>query len=660
MVLLALDSKATQHMNPRLSFVLAVAAAASALTAQSTLPPSSSLPRGEVRLTDNYINVNTHGWGTWRMAAPAQVLQAGPVGTVPTAQVAYVSYMDSDGSGTYLRVRRSKNGGFSWEAPINVHTLSPGEVLSSAETRLVAFEHEIYLVFASNLHNLSSTLAQSVWAVGSNDQGQTWTQPALLSTGMLVNLYDADEVNAAVSQLVPGTPGCLNVVYEADYASPASGIEDIFHVQAQIVGGSLTITAPETRLNYAASATTHDVNFTDIVAQGPVVHVCWTDNRSLGGTNQYDYFSMTSRQNGTDFATTVERRHTQHVAPISWAAPRRPHGAIDLPHVYTFMEYARTGKDDVFMDWSLDLGMTWSHTGIAINTATLGSLGDIDDFVVTASGGRVAVAYVDDRLNGTNNNDNNQAICSVSYNAGFDFVNATHVEVPLSQRDPNPIYDIAMVGDKVAVLYETNCIGAEDFAISMSGDGGRTFTHYDVTQLGQCATYANTTDVDDPRFCMTQNGDCLAVWIDDRGPIGNGLGNASNHVWATGIHYPELVDRTATQQGLRFQNDSPAAVGDLALVLISGSGTNPTSLNLDGFTMNFQFDFWTQAAIGGAFALPPGFPNLNLDVVGANGAVDFPGIPNVAQLVGLPFWAAALTISPVRGFSQFTDPIRFQ
>lgn len=646
--------------NPTILGFVAALSLAAAAAAQVALPPSSSLPRGEVRLTDDYINVNLHGWGSWRAAAPAQVLPAGPAGTVPTAQVAYASYLDSDASGTYLRVRRTRNGGYTWDAPTTVHTLAANEVLSSTETRLVAFEHEVYLVFATNLHNLSSTLAQSVWAVGSNDQGQTWTPPALLSTGMLGNLNDADEVNAAVSQVQPGAPGCLNVVYEADYAVPASGIEDIFHVQAQIVGGMLTITAPETRLNHAAPATTHDVNFTNIVAQGPVVHVCWTDNRSLGGARQYDYFSMTSRQNGVDFAITAERRHTQHLAPISWAAPRPPQGAIDLPNVYTFMEYARAGRDDVIMDWSLDLGMTWSYTDVAINTATLGSLGDIDDFVVTASGGRVAVAYVDDRLNGTNNNDNNQAICSVSYNAGLDFVNATHVEVPLSLRDPNPIYDIEMVGDKVAVLYETNCIGAEDFAISMSADGGRTFTHYDITQLGQCGTYPNTTDVDDPRFCMTQNGDCLAVWIDDRGPIGAGLGNASNHVWATGIHYPELVDRTATQQGLRFQNDSPAAAGDLALVLISGSGTNPTPLNANGFTMNFTFDFWTQAAIGGAFALPPGFPNLNLDVVGANGAVDFQGIPNVAQLVGLPFWAAALTISPTRGFAQFTDPIRFQ
>lgn len=635
--------------------------AATSAVAQ-TLPTSSTLPRGEVRLTDNYIDVNTQGWGTWRNAAPAQRLPAGPAGTVPTAQVAYVSYMDSDLQGnTQLRFRRSINGGLTWDAPVNVHTLASGELLSAAETRLLAFEHEVYLVWASNLHNLNNGAAQGVWAAGSADQGQTWTQPALLSTGVLGNLYDVDEVNAAVSQLGSGSAGFLNVVYEADYATPASGIEDLFHVQAQISGASLQITLPETRLNHAVPASTHDVNFTDIVAQGPIIHVCWTDNRSLGGTGQYDYFSITSHGNGADFAARAEWRHTQFVMPLSWAAPRRPRAAIDLPNVYTFMEHAQNGQDDVWMDWSMDLGLSFAVTGIAINTATLGNAGDIDDFFVTASGGRIAVVYVDDRLNGVNNNDNNQAIVAMSYNAGLDFQMGTHVEVPLSQRDPNPIYGIEMAGDLVAVLYETNCGGAEDFGVSLSADGGRSFKHYDVTSFGACGLRASSTDVDDPRFAMTQNGDVVMTWIDDRSLTGTGLGNASNHVWTSSIHYPQLIDNTASNQGLRYQDDSPAAAGDWCLVLVSGTGTAvPAALDALGFSMNLSFDLWTTAAIGGGLALPPGPPNLNLNLVSANGDADFPGIPNVTQLVGLPFWAAALTISPVRGLSRFTDAIRFQ
>jgi ATP-dependent protease HslVU (ClpYQ) peptidase subunit len=638
------------------SLLLALAVSAS-LRAQ--LPVSSTLPRGEHQLTSNYTNVLTHGYGNWRLASPRDVLPAGPAGTVATAQVAYVTYMDKDlQNRDALMFRRSIDGGRTWLAPQTLYTLSTGEIIDTNETRLVAFEHEVYLVFASNVHAL--TAAQGVWAMGSADQGQTWTAPVLASTGVLSNLFDVDEVNAAAARGAIAGPGLLHIVYEADYAQPVSGIEDIFYVQLAIQGGALAVTVPEQRLNHAAPAVTHDVNFTSIAAQGPVVHVAWTDNRSLGGTRQYDYFSMTSRNDGLDWVTTNEFRHTTLLAPLSWDTPRRPRVAVDVPNVYTFMEYAPNGKDDVFMDWSFDVGVTWSHTGVAINTATLGSAGDVDDMMVTASGNRVAVLYVDDRLNGTNNNDNNQAIVSVSQNGGSDFVNGTHVEVPLSILDPNPIFGIEMVGDMIACIYETRCgSGQEDFTLSLSADGGHTFTHHDVTQFGQCGLRANTTDVDNPQMVLTQNGDCIAAWIDDRSPLQNGLGNSYNHVYTTGIHYPQLLDQTAAFQGLRYQDASPATAGDLVLVLASGSGTQtPWALDNLGFSVNLTFDFWTGASLS-AFGTPAGPGNLTLGITDPYGTVQFAAIPNVTQLLGLPIWAAAITIGPA-GLREFTDPIRFQ
>lgn len=645
-----------KSIHTSLALVLATTAS---LTAQG-LPVSSTLARGEAQLTSNYTNVLTHGYGSWRLASPREKITAGVAGTVPTAQVAYVTYMDLNAQGRdSLQFRRSIDGGFTWQAPQTLYSLSTGEVMDTNETRLVAFEHEVFLLFTSNAHGLST--AQGCWAMGSTDQGQTWTAPVLVSTGVLSNLFDVDEVNAAAARSAISGPASLHVVYEADYQVPVSGVEDIYYAQLSIQNGALVTVVPEQRLNWSVPATTHDVNFTSIAAQGPCVHIAWTDNRALAGTSQYDYFSMTSRQSGTDWATTVEFRHTQFLTPLTWAAPRRPHAAVDVPNVYTFMEHALNGQDDVWMDWSQDLGISFSNTGARVNTATLGNAGDIDDMLVTASNNRVAVLYVDDRLNGVNNNDNNQAIVSVSYFGGQDFVNGTNVEVPLSILDPNPIFGIDMVGDMVAAIYETRCgSGQEDFALSLSADGGRSFTHYNVTQYGQCGLRANTTDVDNPRMVMTQNGDCIAAWIDDRGPLQSGLGNGANHVYATGIHYPQLLDQTAAFQGLRFQDASPATVGNLALVLISGTGTS-AALAFDnlGFSLNLTYDFWTGAAIGGAFSLPPGPPNLNLGIIDATGAVQFAGIPNITQLLGLPFWAAALTIGS-GGFEKFTDPIRFQ
>lgn len=649
-------------MNSTTITTLSVLALASVLAAQ--YPVSSTLPRGEVRLNSTLLNNNTIGFGHWRTAAPKERIPAGPAGTAPTANVAYVTWAEANAAGVVeLKFARSINGGYTWQAAQTIHTVLAGEAIDGVETRLLAAGHEVFLVFASNRHTLVAG-QQAVFALGSANQGQTWSGPLLLSTQSTSTLRDADEVNAALSFNLGGGPAYLNVVYESDYNVPSSGTEDLFFAQAGFVGGVLTVTVPDQRINLAVPPRGSDVNFTTIAADGPVVHIAWTDNRAGGGTSRYDYFSLTSRANGVDFATTPEFRHTAFPTALTWAAPRRPQVAVDLPHVYTFMEHALAGQDDVYMDWSNDLGVTFATTGVRVNTATLGTLGDIDDMFVAADNGRVAVLYVDDRLsNGANNNDLNQAIVSVSNNGGTDFLLGTHVERPLGPKDPNPIFGIEMNGDMIAVLYETSCVlqtasGAEDFAISLSSDGGVTWTTKDVTRFGGCGQFPSGVDVDDPRLALTANGDAIVIWIDDRTITGSGGGNTVNNQWVTSIHYPQLIDNTATFQGVRFRDDSPAAAGNTCIVLLSftGPGAQIVLDNL-GSNINMGFDAFTDASISVAFSGPA--PTINLAPVGANGSVDFPFFPNVTNLIGLPIWGAALTITPQGTAGRFTDPIRF-
>lgn len=629
--------------------------------AAQQLPVSSTLPRGEFMPNNTYLDVNTHGWGSWQLAAPHQVLPAGPAGTVPTAQVAYICYLDKDSAGNdVLQFRRSTNGGYSWQ---NAHTVYTGfrsgaqvEVFSAGDTRLLAYQHEVYLIWASNRHSLGSA-AQGVWAAGSPDQGQTWTAPTLLSTGVTGNLFDVDYVEAAVSSAVAGGPGFLNVVYNADYQS--SGVNDLFFVQASIQGAQLAITVPETRLNHATPAATIDVTFDSIDADGPVIHVVWTDDRSLGGASQYDCFSVTSVLNGNDFATVTEYRHTQLTAPLSWAAPRHPWACVDIPNVYTFMEDGRNGQDDCIMDWSADLGISWAATGVVVNTATFGASGDIDNIRPIARDGRVAVGYVDDRLNGVNNNNNNQCVVAVSYNAGADFVAGTHTEVPVSLINPTPIMRIDMVGDMIGVIFESTCGSGEDFDLALSSDGGRTFQDRVVTSFGGCGLRPGGVDIDNPDMCLTANGDAIVTWIDDRGFAASGLGNSYNNLFVSGIHYPLLTDHTAQLQGLSLSNASPSSAGDVAVVLLSVTGTSaPLALNNLGLSLNLTFDFMTSASISLAANTPMGPGNFNLKVVGPNGDASFPLIPNLSTLFGIPFYAAATTFGPATGFRQFTDPIR--
>ncbi|MFN3241209.1 MAG: hypothetical protein ACE37K_06810 [Planctomycetota bacterium] len=629
--------------------LLAVASFGATATAQ-LYPRSSRLPRDEVKVNENFVNNAVHGYGSWRIACPSERLPAGPAGTVPTANVCYMTYLDTDASGVEsVRFRRSIDGGWSWESAQVLYTVQTNEVFSTGDTRIVASEHDVFIVWASNGHTLVAG-EQAVFAIGSDDQGQTWTAPTLLSPEFLTTLRDADEVNCAISR--NGAAASLNVVFESD--TPTAGNEDIYFVQAEVQGGALNVTVPTTRLNVAWTAQQFDVDFTAIDCDGPVVHVIWCDDRS-GVSN--DYFSMTSRNNGTDWATIPEYQHT--VLPtLSWAAPRRPRAAVDLPNVYTFMEHSLNGQDDVWMDWSQDLGLTWGATGVAINTLTLGSGGDIDDMLVVAQNQRVAVLYVDDRLNGSNNNANNQAVVAVSNNGGLDFVNGTHVEVPLSQLDPNPIYDIYMAGDMIAAMYENNCGGGEGITVSLSSDGGQTFEHLDVTSFDGCGTFPSGVDVDNPRMCLTANGDCNILWQDDRTFAGTGGGNTVNNLWVSGIKYPRLIDNTASNGGVMYQNDAASSQGLQCYVFFSlSSAPNTIPLDTLGTTLNIGYDPLTEASV---IIATQSLPSVNRDLVGANGSVNFPLIPNVGQLLGLPVYAIGATVDNNGGVGPFTDPILMQ
>ena len=138
-------------------------------------PRSSRLPRDEVKVNEAFVNNSVQGYGGWRIAAPSERVPAGPAGTVPSASVCYMAYLDRDAAGAEtLRFRRSTNGGYSWGAPQQLVTLQAGEVWSTGDMRILACEHDVFVVGSSNAHTLAAG-QQAVFAIGSDDQGQSWT-----------------------------------------------------------------------------------------------------------------------------------------------------------------------------------------------------------------------------------------------------------------------------------------------------------------------------------------------------------------------------------------------------------------------------------------------------------------------------------------------------
>ena len=598
---------------------------------------SSSLPRGDTKLNANYSPVGSQGFGAWRIATPKQLL----AGASPTAKVAYAVYMDLDAAqATQLHVRRSSDGGLTWESAKVVFTVGATDRLQADWTSILAWENQVFVVYVTGAQG-ATIGPRSVWCVGSADQGQTWTAPFLVSKLVQAPTnpsVDCEEPACAVSR------GRLHVAFRAD--SQLSPNEDLWYAGVELVGGSLVGTVPESRVATAQAQGSVDVDLHSIAADDNVVHVAWLDDRdNLGNDNQNNCFSKTSTGNGGDFATVAEVRHTSYTTPLTWAPPRRPLAAAAKPNVYVSLEDSRTGVDQIWLRYSSNLGVQWDEAKASQTPGTV----DIDGQQIVASGNRVVITYRDDR-NGTGNNINN-VFAVTDQNAGLSFKAGPVAESRLSTPNCDSQRGLVMVGDLIVCAWE-QCAGPEEWALAYSVDGGVSWKpSIQVTRLGSCTQVKpRSADVDDPAIDVTLNGDVIGIWIDDRDNSSGG--NTTNNTYVTGVKLPELRSNLATSQGLRLVHAHKGEAGYVAVVLVSMTGQQPPIvLSPFGLSINLAYDLLTATALG--------IPSLFVTTVDANGEAAFPAIPNLTTLLGVPVHAAALTIDVAGSrFVSFTDPIR--
>jgi hypothetical protein len=628
--------------------ILSCAAAVGVAITTSTAQQPIGLPRGETKLNTNYVpvvalpGISAQGFGSWRVAAPRQRIGATLPGTVPTAQVAYASYLDVDSTTNLpvFRVRRSVDGGRTFGSPSDLLTVQTGEVLASGWTRLVCADHQVYVVLTLN-RGTTATNARAVYVVGSADQGQTWSQPLLISTGVqgpTNTLLDCEEPQAAASN------GRLHVIFRAD--TPSSANEDVYYASVGFVGGAMTTLTPQTRLNTAYPSGTADVDFGSIDADGDLVNVVWQDDRVMPPSNRLtNTYGKVSTTGGADLGSVTEIVHSNNTTASPFADPRRSYALAASTNAYVLMEDSNTTSVDVVkLLVSNDRGGSWQGP-VQINVTPTGV--DIDGLAPAASGDRLVVAYRDDRF-GTGNALNSVFVVADDQ-GGRGFLAGPRPESRLSTIN-SALYMTDISGDVAVVAWE-QCSPGEEFALATSSDGGATWhASVQVTSRGSCGTTTPVVDVDDPQVAVTRNGDVVGIWLDDRdNPAGS---NRNNNVYVSGTKLPELVDLTAQSLGLKLVKFAPGDVGDPAAVLISASGTNtPLVLDSLGLSIALTYDAFTAAAlnISALFVAP---------VTSAREAA-FPALPNLSTLIGVPIDAAGLTFDLAGGtFGVFSDPIR--
>ncbi|MCB9885255.1 MAG: exo-alpha-sialidase [Planctomycetes bacterium] len=622
---------------------------------------NSNLPRADLQLStvagvhNNVANNNLDaGFTMFKVASPKQALSDRSGGLVATSRLMYVAYADLIGGNIVIQFRRSTDGGRNFEPAVTIYTCNTagGEDLGTGgnELNLYCYADDVYMSLVTNRDDLVGG-GQSVYVVGSNDQGQTWSAPVLATPGIGSTRYDVDEHRGAA------TSTGLHMTYEWDYAASATGNENFAYTRMGFTGGVFGVQLPSVDITTFADGT-FDVDNPCVDAQDNVVHICWKDDSDPVMAGQNQVYSVTSFDGGATFSAPFN--HTQFTAPLTWADARQPFACVDGLYAYTFMEDSRVDQDDVWMDrGDLDLNnntVTWSQRGVMCSDIPNGpsngsGLGDndVDGFKVAVEGGVIAILYRDDRLAPTNSN---YARLAVDRNGGNDFI-ANIGSHHLLNGLASTLYDVDVNRKVICAVWE-QCSGQEEGGIALSHDAGLTVTASQFTTMGSCSTPSGVIDIDDVYCAVSLNGDYGLVYVDER--LGNS--NATNHCFYTGGKYPVLRSPLLVGGVIEMNKLDPSESSNYGFLMISGGGTIPghaVAGNTDGFFVGLQNDIWFQLLFASAYTTFAG--------VSASGDATFTipgGIPNLTALLGFPIDCAAGTVSfGPRLFVSYTDPLRF-
>jgi hypothetical protein len=623
---------------------------------------NSNLPRRDLQLStvagvhnDATGNLDA-GFGMFDVAAPKQDLPDRAGGLVATSRLLYAIYADRIAGNVVIQFVKSTDGGRSFGAPTTIYTCNTvgGEDLAPGEEEVSLWCHgdEVYVTLLTNADSLGATVAsQSLFAIGSADQGQTWSAPLRVSPNINVTREDVDFHKAAA------TSTGLHVTYEWDYLPGLTGNENFAYARVGFVAGVFsTIVASTDITNFIDGGS--DVDDPAIDAEGSVVHIAWKDDSDPVMVGQDQVYSITSFDGGLTFSLPFN--HTQFAAPLVWATARSPYAHVDGGYAFTFMEDSRVDQDDVWMDRgvldTVNGTVNWNVRGVMCSNVPNGPAGatvqlDVDGFLVRVENGVVAILYRDDRQVATNSN---YAYFATSRNGGDDFINSTASHFQLTTL-ASTLYDLDINRNVICGAWE-QCSGDEEGALVLSHDQGLSVTAQQFTTLGDCSgTPSQNVDIDDLQCAVTRNGDYATIYVDER--IGGS--NATNHCFLTGGKYPVLRDLTLVNGTLEMSKIDPSESGaNIAFLMISGGGTLPGHAvfgNDYGFFVGLNADLWFSLLMNSAVSTFAGIAPSGDAVYTVPG-----GIPNLSALLGFPIDTAGGTLSfGPRLLQSYSDPVRF-
>ena len=596
---------------------LAPFAACLALTAfASAQTIVTNAPRQGFTVGSKPSPVNQTDWETWKVTSPRTPLPAEPAkGLAATTRLIHLTYGDLDdvvGFIPQIEYRRSTDGGLTWSKEIIMHQFKAGEQWDQNGTDFVSDGHNAFFFFRSTRDYGS----YAVYCYATNDQGQTWQGPLLVSQGF------AGSSPKLTHQNTPSTPeldaACsgdtAHCVYEAVYtAASAPVLEEVFYAAVAFQGGKLVVLRSDVPISNFAQPNQFDCDAPKIDADRNLVAITWVDERLGLGNGANKTFVRVSKSAGVVWDKEVDISGvTQDVSADTSDV------AVAGSNIYVVWgDNRNSAGDEIYLAYSKNFGTTWQLTDTQqkpiyiAGGSTQGS--DVDERQIEARGNSVAITWYEDFGSGNGANQHHVAVDPLG---GVGFLNGKVTPVNLSvlmgDGDQNNIYAMDWNNNVIAICGEA--AAGEAATLAWSSDGGATWEARKVSD--------GSRDVDDPSVCVSQAGDVVNVYIEDFPPGGNN----GNETIITGVKLPRLIDNSkATKNpGVDLVGAEPSN-GQFALLLLAAKAVQPgrpiatpwPDLDRSGYLV--PLDLASTLILG---ATP----------IGQDGTASWPGLVNPTQI----------------------------
>ena len=330
--------------------------------------------RSGVGRDDVYFNLSTNGGRTWLPSDVRIDNSVVPTGSSQNVRVAaegtavYVVWSDDRNGQSDIYLNRSTDGGLTWTgSDVRLDTDTAGADVSERPQIAVAGQN---VIVAWTEHRSG---VQNVHVNRSLDGGATWLgSDVRVDTDGLTN---ADSQNCTIA----ATPTAAYVVWKDDRNSST----DVY-VNSSTDGGG-TWLGSDRLLSPTFSAGTTNARRANVVAQDDSAWVTWSDG-------QHVYVNRTSDKGVTWLGSEVRISEVG-----AMAADYDPGIAVDFASVYVTWADFRNGQGDIYLNRSLDFGVTWQGTDTRLDTSPIGGTYSFGP-EIAANDNNVWVAWFDRRI----------------------------------------------------------------------------------------------------------------------------------------------------------------------------------------------------------------------------------------------------------------------